>query len=193
MSIRVLVVDDHPIVRQGIRLCLAGDSRLELVGEARDGEQALELCRRLCPDVAVIDLRLPGRDGLWVVGQLRKRHPHLRTILISGAVTDRVREQAAELGVTSVLHKEAEAHELCRALHACGKCRQPTAPPGSLTPREREVLGLIGAGSSNREIMNLLGIAEKTVKVHVTHILAKLELDSRVHAALYAVRHGICP
>lgn len=190
--IRLVVIDDHPMVRQGIRMFVAGDPMLSWAGEAATGQEGLELCRLVEPDVVLMDMHLPDQTGLAVTRLLLGRRPDLPVILVSGQLTEEIHREAQSLGVRAVLHKEAQAHEICQTIHRCGSAvKGHSSSPDSLTPRELEVLGQIGRGASNPEIVERLSISEKTVKVHITHILAKLGLETRVQAALYAVRHGI--
>ena len=207
--IRVLVVDDHPVVRQGLRSFLASREGIEVVGEAADGESAVGEAARLLPDVVLLDLAMPGDGGLDAIGRIRAAGPAV-LVLTSFSGDDQVLP-AVRAGASGYLLKDVPVAELeaaIRALHAggswldrsvagtvMGEVARPQAPSGLdlLTPREREVLGLLGEGLSNRQLAERLYVAEKTVKTHVSAILSKLGLADRTQAALYAVQHGIEP
>jgi DNA-binding NarL/FixJ family response regulator len=204
--IRVLVVDDHPIVRQGLVAYLGKRADIEVVGEADDGQRAVSAAARLRPDVVLLDLVMPRMDGVEATRQLRRLVPGTRIlVLTSFAAEDHVMDAvragaagyllkdvepadiAAAIGAVhrgdAFLHPEAAAHVIA-AVHDDGQ-RSAFA---DLTPRERDVLELIGEGLSNREIANRLVVAEKTVKTHVSSILRKLGVRDRTQAALIAVR-----
>ena len=201
-DIRVLVVDDHPAVRRGLRtfLELAGD--LEVVGEAADGASAVELVADLAPDVVLLDMMLPGLDGVAVLHELRRRELTCRVLVVT-SFTDRARLlPAVRAGARGYLSKDVDPQALVAAVRSVAAGHllfEPEvaatligAPPvePALTARERDVLALIAQGRSNREIARELVVAEKTVKTHVSSILAKLGLADRTQAALHAVRSG---
>lgn len=209
--IRVLVVDDHPVVRQGLRAFLSSREGLEVVGEAADGDEAIRKLRHLRPDVALVDLVMPGTGGLEVLRQAAELDLDTRiVVLTSFAETDQVLP-AVRAGAAGYLLKDAEPAEIeeaIRAVHrgeallhprAAGavmrEVARPRLAPGAaeLTPREQEVLELLGRGLTNRRIARELGVTEKTVKTHVSHVLAKLGVADRTQAALYAVREGLTP
>src|SRR5918992_4426977 len=214
--VRLLVVDDHPVVRQGLRTFLETRPDFEVVGEAGDGTTAVDAAASLRPDVILMDLVMPGVDGLEAIGRIRAAEPAARIlVLTSFASADQVLP-ALRAGAAGYLLKDAapaEVEAAIRAVHRGEGLLDPavtatvlaevahpgtaSAPPGgdaadpgfaSLTPREREVLGLLGRGLSNAAIARELFVAEKTVKTHVSSILAKLRLTDRTQAALYAAR-----
>jgi DNA-binding NarL/FixJ family response regulator len=208
--VRLLLIDDHPVVRQGLRTFLATRPDFEVVGEAGDGETAIAEAARLRPDVILMDLVMPGVDGLEAIGRIRAADPAARIlVLTSFASADQVLP-ALRAGAAGYLLKDAAPAELeaaIRAVHrgeglldpavtatVLAEFAQPASTdPGyaSLTPREREVLGLLARGLSNAAIARELVVAEKTVKTHVSSILAKLRLADRTQAALYAARLGL--
>ena len=203
MPIRVLIVDDHPVVRQGLRVLLEVQDGIEVTGEAGDGPTALARAAEHQPDVILLDLKLPGLDGLAVLEQLK--HTTARVLVLT-SVTDPVAAgRAIRGGAAGVLYKDVDPDALVRAIRAvhdghlllaaeaAGTLLQPAAGPGrgldALTAREREVLAELAQGRSNREIARALHVAEKTVKAHVSSVLAKLGVQDRTQAALFAVRH----
>ncbi|SNY70211.1 response regulator [Paractinoplanes atraurantiacus] len=201
--IRVLIVDDHPAVRRGLRtfLELAGD--LEVVGEAADGPTALELIAETGPEVVLLDMVLPGMDGVEVLRELRRRELPARVLVVT-SFTDRARLiPAVRAGARGYLSKDVDPNALVAAVRsvaaghlllepdvAAGLLGGPAEEP-ALTARERDVLALLAEGRSNREIARALVVAEKTVKTHVSSILLKLGLADRTQAALHAVRTGL--
>ena len=203
MPIRVLIVDDHPVVRQGLRVLLEVQDGIEVTGEAGDGPTALALAAEQQPDVILLDLKLPGLDGLAVLEQLKNT---TAKVLVLTSVTDPVAAgRAMREGAAGVLYKDVDPDALVRAIRAvhdghlllaaeaAGTLLQPATGPGrgldALTAREREVLAELAKGRSNREIARALHVAEKTVKAHVSSVLAKLGVQDRTQAALFAVRH----
>lgn len=204
-TIRVLIVDDHAVVREGLRTFLDLQDGIEVVGEAGDGEQALVEAERLRPDVVLIDLVMPRLDGVQAMRELRERLPRTRAIVLTSFLEDERLLPALRAGAAGYLLKSVQPQELARAVRAAaagealidpavgarlvealGNGREERAD--LLTPREREVLALIGRGYANKRIAAELGIAEKTVKTHVSHVLAKLGVADRTQAALYAAR-----
>ena len=208
-AIRVLVADDHAVVREGLRTFLGLQDGIEVVGEAADGEAAVREAERLRPDVVLMDLVMPRRDGVSAMRELRGRLPSARVIVLTSFADDDRLLPALRAGAAGYLLKDAEPRELARAVrlaHAGEALLDPavaarlvdalSGPPGAapadrLTPREREVLALLGRGLSNKRIALELGVAEKTVKTHVGHVLAKLGVADRTQAALHAVRAGL--
>jgi DNA-binding NarL/FixJ family response regulator len=203
MPIRVLIVDDHPVVRQGLRVLLEVQDGIEVVGEAGEGPTALALAAEHQPDVILLDLKLPGLDGLAVLEQLKNT---TAKVLVLTSVTDPVAAgRAMREGAAGVLYKDVDPDALVRAIRAvhdghlllspeaAGILLQPATGPNrgldALTAREREVLAELAKGRSNREIARALHVAEKTVKAHVSSVLAKLGVQDRTQAALFAVRH----
>jgi two-component system, NarL family, response regulator LiaR len=207
--IRVLVVDDHAVVREGLRTYLELQDGIDVVGEAADGSEGVAAAERLRPDVILMDLVMPRLDGVGAMRELRRRLPSARVIVLTSFTDDAKLLPAVQAGAAGYLLKNAQPQELARAVRAAhagealldtqvaarllDSIAQPAGePPGaSLTRREREVLGLIGRGFSNKRIALELGIAEKTVKTHVGHVLAKLGVADRTQAALHAVRAGL--
>lgn len=208
MTIQILLVDDHSVVRQGLRMFLSLDAELEVVGEAADGEEALEMARKLRPDVVLMDLLMPRMDGIAATAVIRRELPDTEVIALTSVLEDYKVIGAVRAGAIGYLLKDAQAGDLCRAIKAAAAgqvqlspqaaarlMREVRAPesPEPLTDREMEVLHLLAQGQSNREIAQNLIIGEKTVKTHVSNILAKLGVPSRTQAALYAVRIGMVP
>ena len=207
MAIRVLLVDDHSVVRQGLRMFLGLDPEFEIVGEAADGAEALRLARELKPDVVLMDLLMPGMDGITATAAIRRELPDTEVVALTSVLEDASVIGAVRAGAIGYLLKDIEADELRRAIKAAtGKVqfspqaaarlmREVRAPdsPEALTEREIEVLRLLAHGQSNKEIARNLVIGEKTVKTHVSNILGKLGVPSRTQAALYAVRAGLVP
>lgn len=206
MAITVLLADDHSVVRQGLRMFLGLDPELEVVGEARDGEEAVRRTRELGPDVVLMDILMPGMDGIEATATIRRQMPDTEVIALTSVLEDEKVFSAIRAGAIGYLLKDTEADELCRAIKAAAAgqvqlspaaaarlMRQVRAPesPDELTPRELEVLRLLAEGLANKEIARDLGIGEKTVKTHVSSILSKLGVLSRTQAALQAVRMGL--
>jgi len=210
-AIRVLLVDDHAVVREGLRNFLALQDGLEIVGEASDGNEAIEQAQRLEPDVILMDLVMPGLDGIGAMRQLRARSSASRVIVLTSFLEDERVLPAIQAGAAGYLLKNVAPAELARAIraaHAGEAIIDPTAAarlvrviaddarsrieqPERLTRRERDVLELIARGQSNKRIAFELGISEKTVKTHVGHLLAKLGVTDRTQAALMAVEEGL--
>jgi two-component system, NarL family, response regulator LiaR len=204
--IRVLIADDHAVVRQGLRTFLELQEDIEVVGEAADGQAAIDAAVRHVPDVVLLDLAMPDRDGLGALPRLREL---ARVIVLTSFGEDDRLFAALRGGAVGFLLKDTEPAELVRAIRAAHAGQSPLSPAvaarvidqlaqagrpraiDALTPREREVLRLLADGLSNKRIARELGVAEKTVKTHVGHVLAKLDLTDRTQAALYAVREGL--
>ncbi len=208
--IRVLLADDHAVVRQGLRTFLDLQDEIEVVGEAGDGAEAVAATVRLEPDVVLMDLVMPEVDGIDAIRRIREQRPETRVLALTSFVDDDKVFPALRAGAAGYLLKDVQPAELVRAIHAvhAGEALlHPTVaarlveevasdarfdnPTDVLTPREREVIGLIARGRANKAIALELGVSEKTVKTHVSNIFAKLGLTDRTQAALYAVRHGI--
>src|SRR5438034_6512209 len=205
--IRVLVVDDHAVVREGLRVFLEQQEGIEVAGEATDGEEAIEAAARLLPDVVLMDLVMPRLDGVAAMRALRERVPDARVIVLTSFIDDDKLLPALRAGAAGYLLKNAQPQELARAVraaHAGEALLDPVVaarlvealsgdeePLDRLTPREREVLELIGRGFANKLIARELGVSEKTVKTHVGHVLAKLGVSDRTQAAVIAVRAGL--
>ncbi len=200
--IRVMCVDDHPVVRKGIASLLANEPDTLLVGEASNGKEAIELFRALRPDVTLIDLRMPQMDGISATRQIRKEFPDVRIIALTSYDGDQDIYQALEAGVRGYLLKETVHTELVHAIRAvyAGKRLVPPEvaerlseyfPQVALTPREVEVLSLVAQGMANKDIAERIGTASGTVKMHVQNILEKLGAADRTHAVTIAIRRGI--
>jgi NarL family two-component system response regulator LiaR len=200
--IRVVIADDHAVVRQGLRTFLDLQDDIEVVGEAADGAEAVEVVETLGADVVLVDLVMPGVDGLEALRALRERVPATRAIVLSSFIDDEKLFPAVRAGAAGYLLKDVQPQELVaaiRTVHAGGALLHPKVASrlleemstDPLTPREREVLGLIGRGMANKVIARELSLSEKTVKAHVSSILAKLGVSDRTQAALYAVRAGL--
>ncbi len=208
MAIRVLIADDHGVVRQGLRMYLGLDHDLEIVGEAEDGLEALRLAHELLPDVVVMDLLMPRLDGIEATSTIRRELPDTEVVALTSVLDDGSVVGAVRAGAIGYLLKDVRPEELCRAIKAAAAGQVQLAPraaarlmqevrapecPEVLTEREVEVLRLVARGCANKEIARELGIGEKTVKTHVSSVLAKLGVASRTQAALYAVQKGLVP
>jgi DNA-binding NarL/FixJ family response regulator len=200
--IRVLIADDHAVVRQGLRTFLDLQPDMEVVAEAGDGAEALAAAEEHVPDVVLIDLVMPNVDGIEAIRGLRERVPETRAIVLSSFIDDEKLFPAVRAGAAGYLLKDVQPQELVEAIrtvHAGGALLHPKVASrlleelatDPLTPREREVLSLIGRGMANKVIARELSLSEKTVKAHVSSILAKLGVTDRTQAALYAVRAGL--
>jgi len=210
-SICVLVADDHAIVRKGICALLATEPDIEVVGEAKDGRDAIAEVQRLQPDVILMDLVMPGMDGLEAIRYITAHQPQARILVLTSFAGDDKVFPAIKAGALGYLLKDSGPEELVQAIHqvyggksslhptVARKLLQELSQPSDrgsgaepLTEREVEVLRLVAQGQSNREISDRLGISEATVRTHVSNILAKLNLSSRTQAALYALQKGHC-
>jgi two-component system, NarL family, response regulator LiaR len=205
--VRVLVVDDHQMVRSGLAAFLRLAPDFDLVGEAADGEEAVRMCADLQPDVVLMDMVMPGMDGATATRMIRERFPHTRVIALTSFPEEDLVQKALRAGATSYLLKNVGAEELASAIRfarvgrstlapeaAQALIRQATrpAPPGhDLSPREREVLGLMTRGLSNRAIAQELVVSTSTVDFHVSNILGKLGVSSRTEAVAVAVQHNL--
>ncbi|WP_458242944.1 response regulator [Streptomyces sp. MAI_2237] len=208
-AIRVLLVDDHQVVRRGLRTFLEVQDDIEVVGEAADGAEGVARAEELRPDVVLMDIKMPGMDGVDALRRLRELDNPARVLIVTSFTEQRTVVPALRAGAAGYVYKDVDPDALAgaiRSVHAGHILLQPevalallsqeeanSAPgrAGSLTEREREVLGLIADGRSNREIARTLVLSEKTVKTHVSNILMKLDLADRTQAALWAVRHGV--
>jgi NarL family two-component system response regulator LiaR len=207
--IRVLVVDDHAIVRRGLHGLLETVDDIEVVGEAADGDQAVRLAEARSPDVILMDLVMPVMDGITAIGEIKTRSPGIEIVALTSFIEEDKVVAALEAGATGYLLKDADERTVIEAIRAArdGETRvdpavaallaerlrrKPARPPvDPLTERELEILGYLGRGMSNKEIASTLGIADCTVRTHVSNILGKLGLASRTQAALFAVEHAI--
>jgi len=200
--IRILVVDDHPIMRVGITALIASSKEMETVAQAGSGEEAIALHALHLPDITLMDLRLPGISGVETIRRIRSQSPKARFIVLTTYAGDEDIFQAMEAGATGYLVKGMPQEMLVNAVkrvHAGGRYLPPTMsqalasrmPDSSLSNREREVLGLMATGKSNREIANNLGITEATVKCHVSVILGRLNASDRTQAVVIALQRGL--
>ncbi len=207
--IRVLVVDDHPVVRQGLRSFLSSREGMEVVGEAGDAAAAVTQAAHLLPDVVLLDLVMPGSGAIEAIGRIRALSPAPGVLVLTSFAADDQVLPAVRAGASGYVLKDVAPGELeaaIRTVHRGGVVLDPQVAsmvmgevargPGAsgvdlLTPREQEVLRLLGRGLSNRELAAALFVSEKTVKTHVSNILSKLRLADRTQAALFAVRHGV--
>ncbi|MFE4540131.1 response regulator [Streptomyces scopuliridis] len=208
-TIRVLLVDDHQVVRRGLRTFLEIQDDIEVVGEASDGAEGIARAEELRPDVVLMDIKMPGTDGIEALRKLRELGNPARVLIVTSFTEQRTVVPALRAGASGYVYKDVDPEALAgaiRSVHAGHVLLQPEVAgallaqdePGagqgrgtSLTDREREVLSLIADGRSNREIARALVLSEKTVKTHVSNILMKLDLSDRTQAALWAVRHGV--
>lgn len=206
MTIRILLVDDHSVVRQGLKMFLGLDPDFEVVGEAENGAEGVKMATALQPDVVLMDMLMPVMDGIEATGIIRKTLPDTEVIALTSVLEDGAVIGAVKAGAIGYLLKDTQANELIRAIKAAADGQVQLSPqaaarlmrevrtpesPQQLTERESEVLKLLAAGKANKEIAQDLIIGEKTVKTHVSNILAKLNVQSRTQAALYAAQNGI--
>jgi NarL family two-component system response regulator LiaR len=209
-GIRVLVVDDHAIVRKGICALLATESKITVVGEAANGQQAIDQARQEHPDVILMDIVMPEMDGLEAIRRISEQMPEIRILVLTSFASVDMVLPAIKAGALGYLLKDSGPHELVQAivqvqrgnssLHPAiaRKLLEEISQPSThgpehdaLTDREITVLKLVAQGYSNRDIANELTVSEATVRTHVSHVLAKLELSSRTQAAIYALRRGL--
>ncbi len=204
---RIAIVDDHAMVRSGLAAFLSVADDLELVGEAENGQQALRLCAEERPDVVLMDLVMPGMDGVQATRAIRERFPEIRVIALTSFPEDRLVQDVLEAGALSYLLKNVGADELARAIRAAREGRSTLAPeaaqvlihrathphtPGhDLSPREKEVLALMVQGLSNPDIADRLVVGRSTIKFHVSSILGKLGVQSRTEAVAVAVQNRL--
>jgi two-component system, NarL family, response regulator LiaR len=213
MAIRILIADDHSVVRQGLKMFLGLDPELDVVGEAENGLEALRMARELRPDVVLMDLLMPEMDGIAATAAIRAELPGVEVVALTSFVEEARVTAALEAGAAGFILKDADADDVAEAIRAAHRgevhldpavasivargVRERVAGTTSgdepLTSREHEVLGLVARGLSNREIAGRLAITERTARTHVSNILGKLGLASRTQAALYAVEHGLVP
>jgi NarL family two-component system response regulator LiaR len=208
--IRILVVDDHAVVREGLRALIGGKPDMELVGEAGDGQEAVLLARSLRPDVILMDLVMPGKDGIRTIQEIRDENPGARILVLTSFDEDDQVFSAVKAGALGYILKDSSPQELLEAIRCVYRGESSLHPAVArklmlgyrqdqkaetrivaLTEREVETLKLVARGLSNQEIAHQLHISEGTVRFHVTNILGKLELENRTQAALYALREGL--
>jgi two-component system, NarL family, response regulator LiaR len=209
-KIRVLIVDDHVVVREGLRTILSMEPDIELVGEAKDGFEAVTKARKLSPDVILMDLITPGKNGIEAIREIRETNPKARVLVLTSFSEDDLVFHAIEAGALGFMLKDTTSETLTQAVRIVYRdepslhptvarklmqARSPKTeadePLGMLTAREQEVRSLLGLGLSNRDIAERLVLSELTVRSHVSNILAKLNLENRTQAALYALRRGL--
>jgi len=213
-SIRVLLVDDHPLFRKGIASLLSSEPGFEVLGEASDGQEAIEKARDLMPDVILMDISMPGVNGLEATQRIKQEIPYVRIVILTVSDEDQNLFEAIKSGAQGYLLKKIEPQTLFQTLRGVLEgeaplsrvmatkllaefarqrraASEPRTPTATLTEREKEVLGLLAAGKTNKEIAGALGIAENTVKNHLKNILEKLHLENRVQAATFALREGL--
>jgi len=210
-KIRILIVDDHTVVRKGLKALILTEADLEVVGEAGDGEEAVRRARILKPDVILMDMSMPKMDGVEAITEIKKEDPEARILVLTSFAEDKKILAAIKAGALGYLLKDASPDELLRAIHDVHRgesslhptvaqkvihaIQGPTDPDPksdrSLTERELEILKLIAEGLPNQQIAKQLFISERTVRTHVSNILRKLNLPNRTQAALYAVREGL--
>ena len=206
VPVRLLIADDHSMVRKGLRVFLELDPDIDIVGEAGDGAAALQLACALRPDVVLMDLLMPIMDGVTATAAIRRELPDTEVLALTSVLESSLVIQAVQAGAIGYLLKDTEAPRLRQAIKAAASGQVQLSPeaaailvkkvkvphsPEHLTERETEVLRLVAKGLANKEIGSLLFISEATVKSHVKSIMAKLQVSSRTHAALYAVKIGI--
>jgi two-component system, NarL family, response regulator LiaR len=206
LTIRILLVDDHSVVRQGLRMFLSIDPAFEVVGEASNGSEALDLVATLKPDVVLMDLIMPVMDGVEATRLIRRQHPEIEVIALTSVLEDNAVIGAVKAGAIGYLLKDTGADELLKSIRAASAGQVQLSPavaerlmreirtpenPEKLTERETDVLRCLAEGKANKEIARELLVSETTVKSHVSNILTKLGVPSRTQAALYAVRIGL--
>jgi DNA-binding NarL/FixJ family response regulator len=207
--IRIMLVDDHEVVRRGLRGFLELQPDIEVVGEAPDGLEAVRLAGELAPDVILMDLLMPKMDGLAAIAAIKHAAPMIEIIAVTSFIEEEKVTSALEAGASGYLLKDADAEEVAAAIRAAHagevhldaavarllaqrlRSRRDEQPVEPLTPREKEVLAQLGHGASNKEIAHKLDITERTARTHVSNILGKLGLTSRTQAALWAVEHKL--
>jgi DNA-binding NarL/FixJ family response regulator len=208
-TIRVLIVDDHSVVRMGLRMFFDHQPDIEVVGEATDGSEGVAMARRLEPDVVLMDLLMPNMDGVTAIGRIKAELPETEIVTMTSFIEEEKVTSALEAGASGYVLKDAEAEEVAAAVRAAYAGEMHLDPAVArllaermrrkpvndlvepLTDRERDVLNLLGQGMSNKEIGSALFITERTARTYVSNILGKLGLASRTQAALYAVEHKL--
>lgn len=207
--VRVVLVDDHGVVRQGMKLYLQYDPNIDVIGEASNGRQGVDLVEQLRPDVVIMDLLMPVMDGITAIREIKTRFPDVEVLALTSVLEDRKVVDAMQAGAMGYLLKDTDAEALTEAIHATARgevrlhpeaakrlVREVHTPRSTelgepLTPRETETLKLLAGGCSNKEIARTLGVEERTAKAHVSNLMAKLGVRSRTQAALYAMREGL--
>lgn len=201
-KIRVLVVDDHPVLRDGVAAILENQSDMEMVGEARDGNEAVERFRALHPDVTLMDLQMPGMNGVAAIAAIRSEHPDARIIVLTTYAGDVQAVRALKAGATGYLLKSSLRTELVDAIHNVHRGQRHVhrevadeiarhVVDESLTEREIAILRLVAIGKANKQVASALGLSEETVKGHLKSIFSKLDVADRTHAVTVAAKRGI--
>ncbi len=205
-KIRLILVDDHVVVRQGLKMVLGLEPDLEIIAEANNGQEALELVKKYNPQVVLMDLLMPVMDGVSAIRAIKKDFPDVEVVALTSVLEDRLVIDAVEAGAAGYLLKESGPEELVEAIRAAAKGEVRLHPKAqkrlvkevrtpemreSLTERETETLRLIARGYSNKEIANALEVSEVTIKTHVSSVLSKLNLQSRTQVALFALKEGL--
>lgn len=204
-ALRVVLADDHVVMRAGVAALVSGDATIEVVGEAGDGREAVALVAELAPDLALLDLRMPVLDGVAATAEIVRGHPGTRVLILTTYDTDEEIERAVEAGAIGYLLKDATREQLVAAIHAAARGETVLAPrvaqklvsrmrrpaPVVLTAREQQVLDAVADGLSNVEIGRRLVIAEATVKTHLLRVFAKLDVSDRTHAVVTAIERGL--
>jgi NarL family two-component system response regulator LiaR len=207
--IRIMIVDDHTMVRGGLRLFLSSHDDLEVVAEAGDGKEAIVLCSQVQPDVILMDVVMPGIDGPTATARIRQAFPHIQVIALTSFLEEDLVQKALAAGAISYLLKDVGADRLAEAIRAAHRGRgtidsgaaqvlvqaaQRPPPPGQdLTDREREVLALLVEGQTNKQIALQLSLSSGTVRIYVSNILSKLDASNRTEAATLALQHNLVP
>ena len=206
-AIRVMIVDDHLMVRDGLRVFLSVFDDLQVVAEAGDGGQALELCARAHPDVILMDIVIPGMDGPTATQRIRQEYPQIQVIALTSFVEDELVQRALQAGAIGYLLKDVHANRLAQAIREAyqgrgtidaaaaqaliNKSNAPSIPEYALTQREREILGLLVAGKTNKQIARELTLSPGTVRFHISNILSKMGVSNRTEAVSLALRNEI--
>ena len=205
-KIRLLLVDDHTVVRQGLKMVLSLEPDLDVVGEAGNGQEAVAQVAKLNPQVVLMDLLMPVMDGVSAIRAIKKSDPEIEVVALTSVLEDRLVIDAVEAGAAGYLLKESGPAELVEAIRAAAKGEVRLHPKAqqrlikevrtpemreSLTERETETLRFVAKGHANKEIAELMGVSEVTIKTHVSSVLSKLNLSSRTQAALFALKEGL--
>lgn len=209
-KIRVLIADDHTVVRDGITALLSAEENLLVIGSAADGMEAVKLAKELDPDVILLDLVMPRLDGIQAIGEIRENDPEAKILVLTSFAESHQVYSAIKSGAMGYLLKDSSADDLIKAIRDTNEnipVLQPeiahqlmkdiqdsdelSKPRSKLTNRETEILSLVASGKTNQEIADELVLSERTVRTHITNILSKLQLKNRTQAALYAIKEGI--